>query len=404
MTEREEEYVYKRRRANASKFSLPKTTAAAPASRLPASASRNLLLCLLTEKRWVMYPGRGSDTNPKETMRISRNLEHGANQTTSYRKTDSVVTSETSKPKPSHLTLRTSAHMKLIPCLSSSRPSPVAPSNHSSRSTAKHFKQQQSAIFYLPQLAALLLVPTVQLSGETTSSRLNNSSRRDLFYSHGFIEHPDDCRVKCRSQLEGKLAANPKLPSFCVNKSLHHLNSVDPLHPDKSHSEALRHLLKEILQQTVCYDRKDFRTISVFFLGFAVQPRKGHFRPWERDRSATSGIYMFDTRKFPRDLCKRQAISFLESLYSSVSRTESNYIRHTKNTVSARRLRQITVSSEKSHLQIGKAPRRRYCDVIDSCHEAVMNVNIRKCKDDELIACICWPLNKEPRTRPQPLR
>ncbi|KAL0909546.1 hypothetical protein M5K25_020424 [Dendrobium thyrsiflorum] len=219
----------------------------------------------------------------------------------------------------------------------------------------------------------------------------------------GLTREPGFHQVDLRGDLFGLLSAHPLSPLI----SLHHLDSVDPLFPDKNHSEALHHLLKavkidpeRILQQTVCYDRKDSRTISVSW-GFAVQVFEGNellndllasqrtFKPWKRGRSATSGIYMFDTREFPRDPCKRPAIFFLESLYSSVSRTESNYSRQTSGncfTGSTKRLQQITVSSEKSHLEIGKALRRHCCDVLDSSHEAVMNVNIRKCKDDELIA------------------
>lgn len=220
----------------------------------------------------------------------------------------------------------------------------------------------------------------------------------------GLTREPGFHQVDLRGDLFGLLSAHP-LPSLI---SLHHLDSVDPLFPGKNHSEALRHLMEavnidpeRILQQTVCYDRKELRTISVSW-GFSVQVFEGNvlltdllaapktFRPWKRGRTATS-VYMFNTKELPKDPCKRPAIFFLESLYSSVSRTESNYSRHMSancpgNAVSAKALQQITVSSEKYHLGIRKAFRRHCCDVLDSSHEAVMNINIRKCKDGELIA------------------
>ncbi|XP_020591256.1 uncharacterized protein LOC110032083 [Phalaenopsis equestris] len=221
----------------------------------------------------------------------------------------------------------------------------------------------------------------------------------------GLTREPGFHQVDLRGDLFGLLSTHPLPPLV----SLHHLDSVDPLFPGKNHSESLRHLLKattidpeRILQQTVCYDRNDLRTVSISW-GFAVQIFEGNvlitdllslqktFRPWRRGRTATSGVYMFNTREFPRDPCKRPAIFFLESLHSSASRTESNYSRQVSvncpgNIVSTQKLQRISVFSENYGIGIRKAVRRRCCDVLDSSHEAVMNVNIRKCRDDELIA------------------
>ncbi|KAK8948332.1 hypothetical protein KSP40_PGU012772 [Platanthera guangdongensis] len=122
--------------------------------------------------------------------------------------------------------------------------------------------------------------------------------------------------------------------------------------------------------QTVCYDRNNFRTVSVSW-GFSVQVFEGNrlltdllasqktFRPWKRGRNSTSGIYMFNTREFPRDPCKRPAIFFLERLFPFMNRIVSIYGRDVSGNcpgipISTRRLQQITVNSEKYYLKIRK--------------------------------------------------
>lgn len=222
----------------------------------------------------------------------------------------------------------------------------------------------------------------------------------------GLTREPGFHQVDLRGDLFGFLSTHPLPPLV----SLHHLDSVNPLFPGKNHSESLIHLSKavnidpeRVLQQTVCYDRSDFRTVSVSW-GFSVQVFEGNklltdllasqktFRPWKRGRNSTSGIYMFNTREFPRDPCKRPAIFFLESLSSSMNRRiVSNYSRDVSTNcpgipISTRRLQQVTVFSQKYYLGIRKARRRHCCDVLDSSHDTVMNINIRKCGDGELIA------------------
>lgn len=221
----------------------------------------------------------------------------------------------------------------------------------------------------------------------------------------GLTREPGFHQIDLRGSLFGLLSTHPLSPLV----SLHHLDSVDPLFPGKNHSQALKLLLKavsidpeRILQQTVCYDRKSIRTVSVSW-GFTVQIFEGNqpltdllasqktFRPWKRGRNATSNTYLFNTKEFPRDPCKRPAIFFLESLSSSLIRIETNYSRDTSGNcigspASTKRLQQITVFSEKYNLQFEKALRRHCCDVLDSSHDTAMNISIRRCGDDELIA------------------
>jgi len=182
-------------------------------------------------------------------------------------------------------------------------------------------------------------------------------------------------QVDVRGDLFGMLSAHPLTPVV----SLHHFDLVDPLYPGMDRLEALKHLFEvasvdpgRVFQQTVCYDHSNLRTISVSW-GYAVQVYEGNillpdllslqqtFTSWRRRRDFSSGLYMFNTREFPQDPCKRPAIFFLESVLPSKDRIESNYKRHVsgncQGTVgSTKNLQKIRVSSEKFDLEIGQVP------------------------------------------------
>lgn len=154
-----------------------------------------------------------------------------------------------------------------------------------------------------------------------------------------------------------------------------------------------------ILQQTVCYDQSRSLTASVAW-GYSVQVFRGNvllpdllavqktFVPWKRGRNVTD-VFMFNTKHYPRDECKRAALFFLKSISSGEGKTESNYSRQLPRKclprlIPLRNLHQIKVTSDLLHLVPGKALRRHCCDIIPS-PEITMDINIRKCKDNELI-------------------
>uniref|UniRef100_A0A0A9EDS5 Uncharacterized protein n=1 Tax=Arundo donax TaxID=35708 RepID=A0A0A9EDS5_ARUDO len=100
---------------------------------------------------------------------------------------------------------------------------------------------------------------------------------------------------------------------------------------------------------------------------------------------------MFDTKHYPRDECKRAALFFLESISSGEGKTETTYNRQPPrkclpDLIPLRNLHLIKVTSEQLHLVPGKALRRHCCDIVSSSSDTTMDVYIRKCKDDELIA------------------
>lgn len=145
-----------------------------------------------------------------------------------------------------------------------------------------------------------------------------------------------------RGNLFGLLSAHPQSPLL----SLHHLDAVDPIFPNTNRTQALERLFEavnvdpaRILQQTVCYDSSRLLSISVAW-GYAIQVFEGNellpdllsvqktFTPWRRSARVDASHYMFNTRDFPKDICKRPEAFFLESVISDQNGIQSNYARY----------------------------------------------------------------------------
>ncbi|KAI4972677.1 hypothetical protein ZWY2020_003602 [Hordeum vulgare] len=211
-------------------------------------------------------------------------------------------------------------------------------------------------------------------------------------------------QIDLHRDISGLLRAHPLSPLV----SLHHLDNVYPLYPDMDRAKAVEHFFSaanadpaRIVQQTVCYDHSRSLTASVAW-GYSVQVFKGNvllpdilavqktFVPWKRGRNVTD-VFMFTTKPYPTDECKRAALFFLKSISSGKGKTESNYSRQLPqkclpNLIPLRNMQQIKVRSELLHLVPGKALRRHCCDIVPSSSEITMDIDIRKCRDDELIA------------------
>ncbi|KAH7652996.1 Fringe-like protein [Dioscorea alata] len=220
----------------------------------------------------------------------------------------------------------------------------------------------------------------------------------ELSYEPGFHQ------VDLRGNLFGLLSAHSLTPLV----SLHHVDAIDPIFPSMNRSEALKHLFEavkvdsgRVLQQTVCYDQLKKHTISVSW-GYAIQVFEGNqllpdilslqhtFTPWKRNRNPASSLYMFNTRETPKDACKRPAVFFLQSVSPEIGMIESNYSRFSpvnKNcSQSMSSLQQIRVSSQKLNTESLQGLRRHCCDVFLHSSAKIMDIKIRKCDDDELIA------------------
>lgn len=145
-----------------------------------------------------------------------------------------------------------------------------------------------------------------------------------------------------RGDLLGMLSAHPLSPIL----SLHHFDAVEPIFPGMSRTQAVEHLFKavkldpaRILQQTVCYDRSNLFTVSVAW-GYAVLVFEGNqllpdllplqktFRPWKRGRDDSTSRYMFNTREYPRDPCKRPVVYFMRSITPRLNGAYTDYTRY----------------------------------------------------------------------------
>ncbi|XP_043687383.1 uncharacterized protein LOC122638582 [Telopea speciosissima] len=222
----------------------------------------------------------------------------------------------------------------------------------------------------------------------------------------GLTHEPGFHQIDIRGDLFGFLSAHPLTPLL----SLHHLDAIKPIFPNLSQMQALEHLFKavevdptRILQQTVCYDRSNSRTVSVSW-GYTVQVFEGNhylpdlislqrtFMPWQRGRNINSSHFMFNMRDFARDPCKRPSIFFFESVLSGSNGIQSNYRRHVfENCMemgASKYLQQIRVQSQRLDPDIGElqAPRRYCCDILPSSFDKVMDIGIRQCIDGELIS------------------
>ncbi|XP_022763967.1 uncharacterized protein LOC111309236 [Durio zibethinus] len=211
-------------------------------------------------------------------------------------------------------------------------------------------------------------------------------------------------QVDMRGNFFGMLAAHPLSPLL----SLHHLDALEPIFPNMSKTHALEHFFKavnvdssRILQQTVCYDHFNSLTVSVAW-GYAIQVYEGNqllpdllslqktFSPWKRGANVAAH-FMFNTREFPRDSCRRPLVFFLDSVLSDKNVVWSNYTRHSDGDClranAIKNLKDVKVVSQKLELDAEQmmAPRRQCCEILPSYNESMV-IKIRKCGVDELIS------------------
>ncbi|KAI3988237.1 hypothetical protein MKX01_012026 [Papaver californicum] len=199
-------------------------------------------------------------------------------------------------------------------------------------------------------------------------------------------------QIDIRGDLFGLLASHPLAPLI----SLHHLDNVNPIFPNKTRNQAIEHLLRaatfdpnRIVQQTICYDKKFSRTISISW-GHAVQVFESNvlvrdliqvrrtFKSWGK-QNVYLNLYMFNTREVDSDPCKRPTVFFLDNLSSTSSNTDDDVVIKSiykrngfdncldkKNLTN--KLEEIRVFSHKLDLSIKqlRARRRQCCDVLPS--------------------------------------
>lgn len=141
--------------------------------------------------------------------------------------------------------------------------------------------------------------------------------------------------------LFGLLAAHPVTPLV----SLHHLDVVEPIFPNMTRVEALKHLMvpkkldsAALMQQSICYVRHKW-TVSVSW-GFAVQIFRGVFSPREIEmpsrtflnwyKRADYTAYAFNTRPVMRHMCQKPFVFYMSKteFNSTMNQTVTEYLQH----------------------------------------------------------------------------
>ncbi|KAF8008090.1 hypothetical protein BT93_K1926 [Corymbia citriodora subsp. variegata] len=221
----------------------------------------------------------------------------------------------------------------------------------------------------------------------------------------GLTREPGFHQFDVRGDTFGLLAAHPVTPL----SSLHHIDYTDPIFPNMTRPEALRHLFRaartdsqRLLQQSVCYDPSLSWTVSVSW-GYAVQVFPRHlpmteavrvretFRQWKKG-SVLARSYGFNTREVEYDPCERPTVFFMSSVATRKDWIKSAYKKHDdgdcpSDMASPRKLQEVRVYSHKLDLNIKqlKAPRRHCCDILPSSVGKVMEIAIRECGEEESI-------------------
>ncbi|KAK9127216.1 hypothetical protein Syun_016013 [Stephania yunnanensis] len=125
--------------------------------------------------------------------------------------------------------------------------------------------------------------------------------------------------------LLGLLGAHPVTPLV----SMHHLDVVDPIFPHMSKVRSIQHLFQSvkldsssILQQSICYDRKNSWSISISW-GYVVQIIRGVMSPRELEmptrtflnwyRRADYTAYAFNTRPVTKHPCQKPYVFYIKT-------------------------------------------------------------------------------------------
>ncbi|KAL6554061.1 hypothetical protein OROMI_019734 [Orobanche minor] len=214
-------------------------------------------------------------------------------------------------------------------------------------------------------------------------------------------------QMDIRGSMFGFLASHPLRPII----SLHHWESTDPIFPNNKTTsiQALEHLFRavridsqRVMQQTVCYDRWFYWTVSVSW-GYAVQIFQHNayvadairtqetYVPWKKD-GGVHELYNVDTLGYHRDPCRRPIVFYMHNVSSGKDGITSTYRVMTSENctfdrASPRKLEEIRVFSHKLELDNKQlqSPRRHCCDVLPSKADTIMEIAIRECGYEELI-------------------
>ncbi|KAG2673656.1 hypothetical protein I3843_13G089500 [Carya illinoinensis] len=205
--------------------------------------------------------------------------------------------------------------------------------------------------------------------------------------------------------LLGLLGAHPVTPLA----SLHHLDVVKPIFPQMTRVKSLRHLMQSIkldsaniMQQSICYDKKRYWSISVSW-GYVVQILRGVISPRELEmptrtflnwyRKADYTAYAFNTRPVTKHPCQKPFIFYMSTsqyvrpkkqIVGVYSRAKSRSPVCGWNMDSPETIESIVVLKRPDPLRWQKSPRRDCCRVLPSQRRSAMYLWVGNCRDGEI--------------------
>ncbi|KAH6822076.1 fringe-like protein [Perilla frutescens var. hirtella] len=205
--------------------------------------------------------------------------------------------------------------------------------------------------------------------------------------------------------LLGLMAAHPVAPLV----SLHHLDVVDPIFPGLKRVEGLSRLFESIqqdsasiIQQSFCYDKDKYWSISVAW-GYVVQVIRGVISPREMEmptrtffnwyKRADYTAYAFNTRPVARHPCQKPFLFYLTSVNYDRKRRQivGVYSRHKEpapycrwKTHSPDKLNTVIVLKRSDGARWQRSPRRDCCRVLPSRRDSVMYLWVGNCRSGEI--------------------
>ncbi|XP_027343388.1 uncharacterized protein LOC113855958 [Abrus precatorius] len=205
--------------------------------------------------------------------------------------------------------------------------------------------------------------------------------------------------------LLGLLGAHPVAPLV----SLHHLDVVQPIFPRMTRVRALRHLMESvnqdsasIMQQSICYDKNRFWSISVSW-GYVVQILRGVLSPREIEmpsrtflnwyRRADYTAYAFNTRPVAKHPCQKPFLYYMtKNHYNSATKqvigfysrdkSKSPFCRWKMN--SPEKITSVVVTKRVDPSRWKKSPRRDCCRVLPTRKSATLFIWVGNCREGEV--------------------
>ncbi|CAL0324228.1 unnamed protein product [Lupinus luteus] len=234
-------------------------------------------------------------------------------------------------------------------------------------------------------------------------SVLNKYDHRHFYY----VGSSSESHYDVYGDLLGLLGAHPVTPLV----SLHHLDVVEPIFPGMTRVRSVRHLMESvnqdsssIIQQSICYDKNRYWSISVSW-GYVVQILRGVMSPRELEmpsrtflnwyKRADYTAYAFNTRPVYKHPCEKPFVYYMSRTHydSTKKQTIGVYMRNKYSKSphcrwrmdSPDKITSIVVMKRRDPLRWKRSPRRDCCRIIPSRKSSsTMYLMVSNCRDGEV--------------------